>query len=176
MRCCRYDRDETIVCVRDRFLWHVAGQRGFSSTEITRSSPYSCLLASQKSSMSVAQRRKISDSEELIESGPLKGVTLSRNTEGEVISLSTKSCLDSERWKTMPSLSKWPSMEVLDLYFNRYLEFLDEDSISDLKNLKQLLVRRCSRLQSLPTSIGRLTMLQEVSDKGSTSEKFIIVN
>ena len=109
-----------------------------------------------------AKRRKISDRDEIVEEGDLKGVTLTSDGSGKVVALSTKSCLDSERWEEMPSLSGLESLQRLDLYMNRYITSLNEESLSTLKELRVLHLTRCSRLQALPDSTGQLRNLQEV--------------
>lgn len=98
----------------------------------------------------------------LVEEGHLKGVTLMvhRGT-GEVISLSTRSCRDADRWEQVPDLSSYPSLEVLDLHKSRYLKEFDA-SVCKVQNLQKLLLTGCSNLSTIAPSIGTLLNLTEV--------------
>jgi hypothetical protein len=98
----------------------------------------------------------------LLEDGVMKGMNIIVDqTTGEVISLSTRNCRDSERWRTMPSLDAFPALKSLDLDSSRYLVQLS-DSVGTLHNLQRLVVTRCDQLERLPSSLGRLENLQEV--------------
>jgi hypothetical protein len=82
-----------------------------------------------------------------------------------ILSICTRSCLDMDRWQEdaqMPSLEKFTQLQHLELDKDRYLTRLHE-SVTTLKDLQTLVLTRCSRLQSLPLSIGQLGKLQVVS-------------
>jgi hypothetical protein len=84
----------------------------------------------------------------------------------DVLSISTRACLDMNRWQSdgrqMPSLEKFTKLQQLELDKDRYLHHLHE-SVTGLRGLQSLLLTRCSRLQSLPQTIGQLGNLQVVS-------------
>jgi hypothetical protein len=86
----------------------------------------------------------------------------SSDGESRTVTLSTRSCLDLDRWKVMPSLSGFKSLQRVDLYKSRYIESVDDESLLGLIDLRQLYMTRCSRLHSIPVNIGRLTALLEV--------------
>jgi hypothetical protein len=99
----------------------------------------------------------------LVNEGGLKGVTLvvDRKT-GEAISLSTRSCHDEDRWETVPVLSQYKSLEVLDLYNSRYMTEFDA-SVCYGPSVKRLLLTRCDNLRTIAPSLGVLENLVEVS-------------
>jgi len=98
----------------------------------------------------------------LVDDGELRGMNIVvDHTTGEVMKLSTRFCRDADRWKIMPALAEFPSLETLDLHNCRYLVDVD-DSVGNLKSLKHLFMTRCDSLERLPNSIGRLENLQEV--------------
>lgn len=82
-------------------------------------------------------------------------------TLGKADSLTTRQCRDHQRWKQMPSLTRFQSLVTLDLSKCRYLTRL-HPSIGELSALQQLNLTRCERLEGLPDSIGQLSNLQEV--------------
>lgn len=103
----------------------------------------------------------------------IKGVTLlaNKNTR-KVVFLTTRSTKDANRWDVMPSLHPFrESLQVLDLHNSRYITSL-HDSIGDLPHLRRLIVTRCSRLTTLPDSIGNLKNLTEVGDLDEISDQF----
>lgn len=79
-----------------------------------------------------------------------------------VIALSSRSCRDSDRWETMPSLACFPTLQRIDLHKCRYIEGVHE-SLVHLKQLRSLSLTGCTRLKSIPSSIGQLQQLDEVS-------------
>ena len=110
----------------------------------------------------------------------MKGMnTLVDQETGEPVSLSSRFCRDSERWKdtTTPSLEEFFSLQTLDLHSSRYIHSL-HDSVCTLTNLKVLILSKCDRLQKLPDAIGNLVNLEEVrrySVLFVLSEKFALV-
>jgi hypothetical protein len=79
-----------------------------------------------------------------------------------VRALSCRSRRDKDRWeKEMPSLDPFPNLERIDLHQCRYLVTLHE-SVTRLSHLKELLLVGCTRLASLPESIGSLQSLEVV--------------
>jgi len=99
----------------------------------------------------------------LLEEGDLKGTTIVVDPlSGSVVSLSTRHCKESDRWKdAMPSLDKYLTIQSLDLHNSRYISHLDE-SVCRLSNLRKLALSNCEQLVTLPDSIGRLRNLHEV--------------
>jgi hypothetical protein len=110
------------------------------------------------------KKRKISDREELlVQEGEWKGSVVEVDASGSAVAVSTRRCRDVDRPdKVMPSLKAFPGLQSLDLYKCRYVTNLDE-SVVDLTNLTRLSLTGCSRLQSIPSTIGRLQALEEVS-------------
>jgi hypothetical protein len=102
-----------------------------------------------------------------IENGAFKGVSIimiedRKSGKKNVIQLSTRFSKDSDRWTTgMPSLDEYPSLQILDLHNSRYLTEL-HDSVTDLRQLRELILTSCSRLERLPNSLGKNENLQEV--------------
>ncbi len=104
-----------------------------------------------------------------------KGITWSTIDEGEwkgmrsgednvlelLVALSSRNCMDTHRWITMPSLAPFENLKELDLHKSRYMRQL-HTSICDLLNLETLILTRCERLTSLPEDLGRLYNLREV--------------
>jgi hypothetical protein len=103
----------------------------------------------------------------LVESGTWKGVSMvvDLKSENVVIQLSTRFSTDQDRWTTtagMPSVGEYaPSLQMLDLHNSRYLMEL-HDSVTDLLQLRKMILTRCNRLERLPNSLGRLENLKEV--------------
>ena len=130
-------------------------------------------------SYGVIQKRKISDREEVVEEGQWKGAILTLDPSGgTIVGISTRSALDVDRWESMPSLADFSSLQRLDLYKNRYIETVDE-TVVELKELLELSATRCSKLKSLPQSIGRLASLQVVrmcTDKVFSLFGFCLMN
>ena len=102
----------------------------------------------------------------VVEDGALKGLTIAvDHGSGDVLSLSTRSCRDVDRWVgEMPPLApaeRYATLQTLDLHRSRYLVRLPE-ALGDLSHLRQLHLERCDALEGLPDSLGRLLRLQEV--------------
>lgn len=100
----------------------------------------------------------------LVEDGVFRGVYIAVDgSTNEVVSLSTRKCPDSFRWRdVMPSVAEYSSLIVLDLANSRYLKLLHE-SVGNLKCLRVVKLTRCERLEQLPYSFSGLTNLEEVS-------------
>ena len=100
-----------------------------------------------------------------VKAGPFQGarVILDGNTK-QVEVLSTRYCKDNERWRQedMPSFTGFTGLKVLDLHGNRYMIELD-NSLCDLVHLRRLILSRCDRLERLPSNLGNLQQLREVS-------------
>jgi hypothetical protein len=111
----------------------------------------------------VTKKLKLADNEgeEVIEGGDFKGFTIGRSENGIVVSLSSQSRRDPDRWGIMPSVESFLDVQQIELYKCRYIESLHE-SISNCHNLRKLFLIRCSRLKSIPASIEQLESLQEV--------------
>jgi hypothetical protein len=90
------------------------------------------------------------------------GVTIQEDDSGAVTTLSCRSRRDKDRWEIMPSLACFPALEHVDLHQCRYIESIHE-STTQLKNLQTLNLTGCSRLKSLPDTIGSLEQLETVS-------------
>ena len=102
------------------------------------------------------------DDWELVEDGDFKGIALATDRKnGEIVYMSTKHCGAVDLWNKMPSLEEFPSLIVLDLHKCRYIVDLHE-SVGSLVNLQQLLLTRCSKLRTLPSTLGNLENLVEV--------------
>lgn len=101
----------------------------------------------------------------LLEEDSMKGVNIivDHNT-GEVVALSTRYCADEDRWSEMPSVERFASLRTLDLHNSRYLTELHE-SVTNLPELRQLIVTRCTRLERFPDGLGRNINLREVHFK-----------
>jgi len=96
----------------------------------------------------------------------MKGVSVAIDSKtGDVIELSTQDVEDRLRWRTsMPCLvPKYSTLQRVDLDRSRYIRKLDE-SVTALPHLKRLKLTRCSALEQLPSSLGNLCNLQEVSN------------
>ena len=98
-----------------------------------------------------------------LEEGHLKGMEIVVDqVSNEVVSLSTRNCRDSDRWRhVMPSLEQYSALRVLDLENCRYIIEL-HDTVGSLRMLLRMLVTKCDRLERLPNSINCLQNLQEV--------------
>jgi Leucine-rich repeat (LRR) protein len=95
--------------------------------------------------------------------GELKGLRIGIGPGGVIVSLSSRHSKDGTRWlKIMPSLELYPSLKELDLHKNRYIQTL-HDSVCNLLQLETLKLTQCESLTTLPSEIGRLTDLREVS-------------
>jgi Leucine-rich repeat (LRR) protein len=99
----------------------------------------------------------------LLEDGAMKGMNIFVDSDSkEVVSLSTRHCRDSERWRHgMPELTAFPNLQILDLDNSRYLTELHV-SVGSLQNLRKLYLTRCDRLERLPESLTRLNKLEEL--------------
>ena len=81
---------------------------------------------------------------------------------GAVVSLSTETTPDCNRWEMMPSVSEFSSsLVILNLHKARYIESL-HSSVCQLINLKKLVLTQCDQLTMLPAEIGSLKSLMEV--------------
>ena len=99
----------------------------------------------------------------LVEEGKLKGITLMVDrTSGETVSLSTRYCRDEDRFDSVPDLTTFTSLEVLDLNKSRYITEFDA-SVCRAPGLQRLLLTRCDKLRAISSSLGSLTNLTEVS-------------
>ena len=97
------------------------------------------------------------------DSDDMNGVSLFVDARtGETTELSTRRCRDEQRWNIMPSLEKYSKLQKLDLHNSRYISTLHE-SVKNLSQLRRLVLTRCWALKTLPSSLGRLCNLQEVS-------------
>lgn len=93
----------------------------------------------------------------------LEGMTLVADREsGDIVSLSARSCRDEQKSGSMPSLEKYPHLKVVDLHNYRNLRDLHE-SVCNLPELQKLVLTRCDYLTRIPSSIGNLENLVEVS-------------
>ena len=105
----------------------------------------------------------------------MKGVTIIvEESSGTIISVSTRTCPDTERWKSMPPLTQgndndttstsydFTTTQILDLHNSRYISELHPKIHTQLPNVRQLILTRCDRLELLPESICSLQHLQEV--------------
>ena len=81
-----------------------------------------------------------------------------------VVALSSRPCCDRDRWETMPSLACFPALQRIDLHQCRYIVGLHE-SLTRLNQLRALYLIGCSRLKSIPDTIGQLEQLEEVSQE-----------
>jgi hypothetical protein len=125
----------------------------------------------------------------------MKGTIIVDQANGNIISFSTRSCTENERWKTtvMPSLGSeqddddmtttdakvnrnFKTTQILDLHNSRYLIELNPTIGSQLPNLQRLLLTRCDRLQRLPDSIGSLQFLEEVRTQISLAFPIIFLD
>jgi Leucine-rich repeat (LRR) protein len=99
----------------------------------------------------------------LLEDGAMKGMNIIVDAESkEVVSLSTRNCRDTERWRYgMPELTGFPNLQNLDLDNSRYVTDLHA-SVGSLQNLRKLCLTRCDRLERLPDSLCRLNKLEEL--------------
>jgi hypothetical protein len=105
------------------------------------------------------------EGEELTE-GEFKGLLVkkvsSANTTS-VIALDSRYCRDASRWEVMPSVETFPDLVRLDLHKSRYITAVHA-SVAELQKLQHLGLTRCTRLQELPPTIGRLQNLQVVGN------------
>ena len=93
----------------------------------------------------------------------LDGVTLIADREsGDIVGLSSRSCKNEQKRRSMPSLKDYPALKIVDFHNYRYMREL-HDSIAFLPDLRRLILSRCDLLQKLPPCIGRLDRLVEVS-------------
>lgn len=98
----------------------------------------------------------------IIEGDEFNGVRAAKDPRrGEIVALSTRNSSESSRWRTMPSMDRFPHLKELDLHKSRYILHMDE-SVCNLSNLVTLILTRCERLLSLPEDIGKLRNLREV--------------
>ena len=94
----------------------------------------------------------------------LEGMTLVADREsGDIVFLSSRSCSNEQKRRSMPSLKEYPFLKVVDLHNYRHMRDLHE-TIGDLSVLQRLILSRCDLLQTLPASIGSLDRLVEVSE------------
>jgi hypothetical protein len=97
------------------------------------------------------------------EEGELKGMTMIADREsGDVVCVSSRSCKNEDKRRTMPSLEDHTALKVVDFHNYRYMRTL-HDSIGELPTLERLVLSRCDSLRTLPPSIGKLHNLVEVS-------------
>ena len=105
---------------------------------------------------------KVHESEKLIIGGSDRRRDVFVSFEHGELALSTAEVRDAHRWRnTMPSLAEFASIVFLDLHRSQFITSLD-DSIGQMADLRNLKLTSCSRLESLPESIGALSKLEEV--------------
>lgn len=99
----------------------------------------------------------------LVNEGDLKGATLmvDRNS-GEVLSISTRSCRDEDRWETVPDLSRFKCLEFLDFYKSRYITEFDA-TVCPAPTTRKVFLTRCDNLQTISPSIEVLQNLTELN-------------
>jgi hypothetical protein len=105
------------------------------------------------------------EGEELAE-GEFKGLLVKKVSDANttyVIALDSRYCRDASRWEVMPSVEKYPDLVRLDLHKSRYITIVHA-SVAELQKLQYLGLTRCTRLQELPPTIGRLQNLQVVGN------------
>jgi hypothetical protein len=121
-------------------------------------------------SKEVEKEEKVADAKDELPVGVIFVVETAASTStdtaaADILSISTRACLDMNRWQNdgrqMSSLEKFTKLQQLELDKDRYLHQLHE-SVTGLQDLQSLLLTRCSRLQSLPQTIGQLGNLQLV--------------
>ena len=96
--------------------------------------------------------------------GEFKGLLVKKDANStSVIALDSEFCCDAYRWEVMPSVEPFPDLVRLDLHKSRYIDRLHA-SVAELPTLQHLILTRCTRLQELPPTIGRLQNLQVVSN------------
>lgn len=99
----------------------------------------------------------------LVEQGAMKGANIIVDSvSDEVVQLSTANCKDEDRWTEMPSVEEYPSLEIVDLHNSRYIQDLHE-SVTGLAKLRKLILTSCVSLERLPSNLGSLLCLEEVS-------------
>jgi hypothetical protein len=100
-----------------------------------------------------------------------KGVQLlADSVSGDVVTLSSEYCRDSERISSSDQLDmvlnrigeKYPQLRVMNLSNNRYFTTMPP-SLSHLGCLQRLVLSRCESLDSLPENLGQLPALEEVN-------------
>jgi hypothetical protein len=110
-----------------------------------------------------------------VDDGELKGLRIGIGPGGLVVSLSSRHAKDGARWlKIMPSLELYPALRELDLHKNRYIQTL-HDSVCNLLQLETLKLTLCESLTTLPSEIGRLTDLREVSSIRKVTNVLVLV-
>ena len=93
----------------------------------------------------------------------LEGMTLFADREsGDIVGLSSRSCSNEQKRRSLPSLEEHPHLRVVDLHNYRFMKDIHE-SIGNLTGLQRLVLSRCDSLTKLPASIGSLDRLVEVS-------------
>jgi hypothetical protein len=105
------------------------------------------------------------EGEELAE-GEFKGLLVKKVSDANgtsVIALDSQYCRDASRWDVMPSVEPFPDLVRLDLHKSRYIKVVHA-SVTELQKLQHLGLTRCTRLQELPPTIGRLQNLQVVGN------------
>ena len=109
------------------------------------------------------RKRKVLAKEDVSHEGELNGLLVEVDEEGSVVSCSTRGVRDEDRWENnMPSFERFPCLRELDLFKSRYIQTVHE-STCQLEHLTTLRLTRCSRLRSIPATIGQLQNLEEVS-------------
>lgn len=104
-----------------------------------------------------------SEGEELTE-GEFKGLLVKKVSSANstsIIAIDSQYCCDADRWEVMPSVDAFPDLVKLDLHKSRYIKVVHA-SVAELQKLHHLGLTRCTRLQELPPTIGRLQNLQVV--------------
>jgi hypothetical protein len=93
----------------------------------------------------------------------LEGMTLFADREsGDIVGLSSRSCSNEQKRRSLPSLGEHPHLREVDLHNYRYMKDIHE-SIGNLTGLQRLILSRCDSLTKLPAAIGSLDRLVEVS-------------